>query len=127
MPRDVAVLVALETVVMNPFLGVFFSFRHETVVFSQADKAVNLCVIFSGGAGAGAGGAGAGGAGAGAGAGGRFSGGGLVDGGGSGLVLLVVALLVGAVGVVETPIRSTNVVTLSCLTVMFRLPVVHIS
>jgi hypothetical protein len=44
-PRDVAVLVALETVVMNPFLGVFFSFRHETVVFSQADKAVNLCVV----------------------------------------------------------------------------------
>jgi hypothetical protein len=46
----VAVLVALETLVMNPFLGVFFSFRHETVVFSQADKAVNLCVVVSGGA-----------------------------------------------------------------------------
>ena len=54
-PRDVAVLVALETVVMNPFLGVFFSFRHETVVFSQADKAVNLCVVVVSGGGAGGG------------------------------------------------------------------------
>jgi len=70
-PRDVAVLVALEAVVMNPFLGVFFSFRHETVVFSQADKAVNLCVVVSGG-------------GAGGRAGGGFGGGGLVDEGGAG-------------------------------------------
>ncbi len=60
-PRDVAVLVALETVVMNPFLGVFFSFRHETVVFSQADKAVNLCVVVVvGGGGRGGGAAGGG-------------------------------------------------------------------
>jgi hypothetical protein len=74
MPREVAVLVALETAVMNPFLGVFFSFRHETVVFSQADKAVNLCVVVNGGGGGAAAVA----------AGGGCSGGGLVDEGGSG-------------------------------------------
>jgi hypothetical protein len=43
--RQVAVLLALETVVMNPFLGVFFSWGHEAIVFTQADKAVNLCVV----------------------------------------------------------------------------------
>jgi hypothetical protein len=41
---QVAALVALETVVLNPFLGVFFSWDHEAVVFTRADKAVNLCV-----------------------------------------------------------------------------------
>ncbi len=43
-PRDVAGLLMLETAVMNPFLGVFFRWGHEAIVFTVADKAVNLCV-----------------------------------------------------------------------------------
>jgi hypothetical protein len=92
-PRDVAVLVALETVVMNPFLGVFFGFRHETVVFSQADKAVNLCVVVSGGGAAGGGGLVD--EGLSCGAGGRTAVFGAVRGG------VLVGMLVGAVGVVD--------------------------
>jgi hypothetical protein len=89
----VAVLVALEAVVMNPFLGVFFSFRHETVVFSQADKAVNLCVVVRGGGGAG--GVGLVDEGRSGGAEGRTAVFGAVGSG------VLVGMLVGAVGVVD--------------------------
>jgi hypothetical protein len=44
-PKEVALLVALEVATANPFFGIFFSWSHEAIVYTRADKAVVLCVV----------------------------------------------------------------------------------
>lgn len=39
---EIVILLALEIVTSNPFLSLFFSWSHEAIVYTQADKAVTM-------------------------------------------------------------------------------------